>query len=85
MPLDSERTEASFLPNSTYLLCLQLSQVPRSPDLAIFVSMTTTMTTRPITLPLAHACRVIIIIMFIMYGMGRPLKVSRVECCDTPP
>ena len=49
-----------FSPNSTYSLCLQLAQVPRSPDLAIFVSTTTTMTTQPITLPLAHTCRVII-------------------------
>ena len=37
MPFDSECTEASFLLNLTYLLCLQLVQVPRSPDLAICV------------------------------------------------
>ena len=58
MALDSERTEASFSSNSTYLLYLQLSQAPRSPDLAIFVSVMT----QPITLPFAHACGVIIII-----------------------
>ena len=37
VPLDSKRTEASFSPNLTDLLCLQLAQVPRSPDLVIFV------------------------------------------------
>ena len=40
-----------FSMNSTDSLCLQLAQVPRSPDLAIFVSTMTT-TTEPITLPL---------------------------------
>ena len=35
---------------STDLFCLQLAEMPRSPDLAIFMSMTTT--TQPITLPL---------------------------------
>ena len=59
MSLDPKHTEASFSPHSTDLLNLQLAQVPTSPDLAIFVSMMTTMTTRPITLPLAHACGVI--------------------------
>ena len=39
-------------------ISLQLSHVPRCLDLANFVSMTTT-TTRPITLPLAHARGVI--------------------------
>ena len=39
MLLDSECTEASFSPNSTYSLCSQLGQVPRFPDLAIFVSI----------------------------------------------
>ena len=38
------------------LLYLQLAQVPRSPDLAIFL-LTTTITTQPIILPLAHAHR----------------------------
>ena len=42
VPLNSKHTEGSFSPSS---LCLQLVQVPRSPDLAIFVS--TTMTTEP--------------------------------------
>ena len=40
-------------------LCLQLTQVLRSPDLAIFVSMTTIMMTEPVTLPLAHVRGVI--------------------------
>ena len=50
-------TKASFSPNSTYSLYLQLGQVPKFPDWAIFVSMMTiTMTmTWPITLPFAHA------------------------------
>ena len=43
-----------FLPNSTDLLYLQLTQVPRSPDLAISVSMTTEL----ITLPIAQVHRV---------------------------
>ena len=43
-----------------YSLCLQLAQVPRSADLAIFVPTTTTMTTWLITLPLAHVRGVII-------------------------
>ena len=48
------------LPNLTDSLCLHLSQVPRSPDLAIFVSiMTTMMTMMTITLPLVYAHRVI--------------------------
>ena len=39
--------------NSTDSLSLQLTQMPRSPDLVIFVSMTTTTTmAQPITLPL---------------------------------
>ena len=60
MPLDSKLTEASFLPNLTDLLLLQFAQMPRCPDLAIFVSTITTMTmTQPITLPLAHVRRVI--------------------------
>ena len=37
MLLDSEHTEASFSPNSTYSLCVQLAQVRTSPDLAIFL------------------------------------------------
>ena len=57
MSLNSEHTEASFSPNSTYLLCLQYGQVPIRPDLVIVVSTMTT-TTRPITL---HARGVIII------------------------
>ena len=49
-----------FLPNLIDSLYLQLAQVPRGRDLAIFVTMTMTMTerrqTEPITLLLAHAC-----------------------------
>ena len=47
---------ASFSPNLTDLLLLQLAQMPRSPELVIFVSMmtTTTMMTQPITLSLVY-------------------------------
>ncbi len=31
------RTEASFLPNLIHLLCLRVTQMPRTLDLAIFV------------------------------------------------
>ena len=59
--LDLMHTEASFSPNSIDLLCLRVAQTPTSRDMAIFVLMTTTMTmTQPITLPLAHARRVMI-------------------------
>ena len=37
MPLDSKHTETSFSPNSADSLHLQLTQVPRSPDLVIFL------------------------------------------------
>ena len=56
--LDSKHTEARFSPNSTDSLCFLVAQVPRPPDMAIFLlttTTTTTTTTRPITLPLAHA------------------------------
>ena len=56
--LDSKHAEASLLQNSTDLLCLQLAQVPRSPDLVVSTTTTTT-TTKQITLLLAHARRVI--------------------------
>ena len=46
-------TMANSVTNSTYLLCLQLAQVPRLQDLVIFLS-TATMTTTS----LAHAHRV---------------------------
>ena len=46
---------------STDSLHLQLAQLPRSQDLAIFVSMTTTMTTEPIALSLAHTRGVIMV------------------------
>ena len=59
MPLNSEHIEASFSPNLTYSMSLQLAQVPRSPEMGIFVSMTTTtMMIRLITLPRTHACGV---------------------------
>ena len=55
-------TEASFSPNSIDLLCLRVAQTPPSRDMVIFVlTTTTTTTTQLITLPLAHARRVIII------------------------
>ena len=57
--LDSKHAEASLLQNSTDLLCLQLAQVPRSPDLAVSTTTTTMTTTKQITLLLAHARRVI--------------------------
>lgn len=54
MLIDSKHTgfKASFPPNSTELSYLQLAQVTRSPDLVIFMSMTTMI--EPITLPLVH-------------------------------
>ena len=58
MSLDSKHAEARFSPNLTDSLYLLVAQVPRPQDVAIFVLTTTTMT-RPITLPLAHACGVI--------------------------
>ena len=47
-----------FFPNSTDSLHLQHAQVPKSPDLANFVSTTKpmAMTTEPIVLSLAHVC-----------------------------
>ena len=54
MSLDSKHAEARFSPNATDSLYLLVAQVPRPRDMAIFV-LTTTTTTRPITLPLAHA------------------------------
>ena len=54
---------SSFSPNLIYLPCLQITQVPRCWDQAIFVSMTTTTVTTtmtvPIILPLVHVCGVI--------------------------
>ena len=52
-----------FSQNLIDLLCLQLTHVPRSPDMVIFVSVTTTTTTtmtEPIALPLVVAHGVII-------------------------
>ena len=48
-----------FLPNSTDSLCLRVDWMPISRDLAIFVPTTDDREqTKPIALPLAHACRV---------------------------
>ena len=59
----SKDIDASFSSNSTNSLRLQFTQVPRSPDLAIFVSTTITMTIKMtqmiITLPLTHVPGVI--------------------------
>ena len=60
MSLNLKHTEACCLPNVTDSL---VAQVPRPQDMTIFVLMTMTtitMTTRPITLRLAHARGVII-------------------------
>ena len=55
MPINSKHAKARLLPNLTDSFPLQLAQVP-TPDLVIFVSMTTmTMMTEPITLPLVYA------------------------------
>ena len=59
MSLDSKHAEARFSPNATDSLYLLVAQVPRPRDMAIFVLTTTTITIRPITLPLAHARGVI--------------------------
>ena len=58
MSLDLNHTEASFLPNWTDSRYLQVAQVPRSGDMAIF-ELTMTTTTLPITLPLVHVHGVI--------------------------
>ena len=61
LPNDSKHTEANFSAIFTDTLYLQVTQMPRSPDLAIFVLTTDhrQLQTKPITLPLAHACGVI--------------------------
>ena len=59
MSFDSKQTETRFSPNATDSLCLRITKVPRPRDMAIFVLTTTITTTRPITLPLAHAHGVI--------------------------
>ena len=68
---DSKHNEASFSTISTDMLYLRVAQTPRSPDLAIFVlttddRQTDRRQTKPITLPLAHA-RGVIMIVQIMY------------------
>ena len=63
--------------NLTDSLHSRLPQVPRCPDLAIFVSTTTTtmtaimMMTEPIALPLVHARGVII-----DYSASRPMLIT---------
>ena len=58
---DSKHTEASFSAILTDMLYLRVAQMPRSPDLVIFVLTTDyRRQTKPITLPLAHACGIII-------------------------
>ena len=67
MPKKSKHTEAGFLPNSMDSLCLRVTQMNRSRDVAIFMPTTTdnnrqqqTMTTdKPITLSLEHVRGVI--------------------------
>ena len=64
MTLDSKHSEASFSPNS---LCLRIAKTPRCQDLAIFfvdnsdndMDDNNIMMIEPITLPLAHTCRII--------------------------
>ena len=66
LPNDSKHNEASFSTISTDKLYLWVAQMSRSPDLAIFVLTTDRQTdrrqTKPITLPLAHARGVIILL-----------------------
>ena len=65
LPNDSKHNEANFSTTSTDKSYLRVAQIPRSPDLAIFVlttddRQTDRRQTKPITLPLAHARGVII-------------------------
>ena len=53
--LDLMHTEVSFSPNLIDSLCLQVAWMPTPRDIVIFVLTVT----QPITLPLAHARRVI--------------------------
>ena len=56
VPKDSKHTEATFLSISTDLLCLRVAQMPRCPDLAIFVVTTDDrQQTKPIAFFLVHA------------------------------
>ena len=55
LPNDSKHTEASFLTILMDTLYLRVAQMPRSPDLAIFVLTKDKQT----TLPLAHVYGVI--------------------------
>ena len=53
-------TKASFSLNLIDSLCLRVAQTPTIRDMAIFVLTITTTMTQLITLPLVHACGVII-------------------------
>ena len=63
LPNDSKHTEASFSAIFTDRLHLRVAQMPRSPDLAIFVLTTDRRQTKLITLPLAHARGIIIMMV----------------------
>ena len=51
-----KHTEASFLPNLIDLLCLRVTQVPRFPDLAIFVLTTDDDRYNQLLYPLLRMC-----------------------------
>ena len=72
--LNSVHTEASFSPNSTKSMYLQLAQVPRSLDLVIvsMTTMTTTTMTEPIALPLAHT-----------HGVKKKKKKKKIQLYST--
>ena len=80
MPFDSEHTEAMEF-TAKFDLCLQLSQEPRSPDVAIYVSMTMT-PTQLITLPLARACGVIIGIQYSLDQMPFSNRSHTSRCSE---
>jgi hypothetical protein len=64
LPNDLKHNEESFSAISTALLYLRVAQMPRCPDLAIFVLTNNKQTdkqTEPTVLPLAHACGINII------------------------
>ena len=65
---------------------LTISQVPRCPDLVTLVMTMTDRWTKPIALPLAHACRVIIITETQVYNYLIPTHTRAVvdmstSCC----
>ena len=73
MSLDSKHAEARFSPNATDSLYLLVAQVPRPRDMVIFALTTTT---RPITLPLAHARGVITDMQYHPTGKFRREKID---------